>query len=332
MAHQFESGFFVGKTAWHGLGTTLPADTSLSVSEGLAAAGLNWRVGILPLDVSLDLDPPDLPTGEFHPLAGERTDARVTYRESDNTILGVVGKRYEPLQNIEAFEWFQPFLDSEEASLHTAGSLHDGKRVWVLAKLNRRAIEVTDGDLVEKYLLLSNSHDGSTCVRVGFCPIRVVCANTLSMAHQAGQLLRLRHTASLKATLDDVRDIVNTANASFEATAQQYQLLATRAIERSDVTKYVKQVVLEIDPETSWNDLTTRKQNILTDVLSRYEQPVGGQYVELKPTWWRAYNAVTEHLSYSSGRNQNSRLQNLWYGTGHKRSQQALSTALRLSS
>ena len=54
MAHQFESGFFVGKTAWHGLGTTLPADTSLSVSEGLAAAGLDWRVGILPLDVSLD--------------------------------------------------------------------------------------------------------------------------------------------------------------------------------------------------------------------------------------------------------------------------------------
>jgi hypothetical protein len=111
------------------------------------------------------------------------TQAKVEHqavrRKSDNRILGVVGPKYHVLQNRAAFQWFQPFLDAREAALHTAGSLCEGSRVWVLAKLNRDPLIVALGDEVEKFMLLSHGHDGSLAVRVGFTPVRVVCQNTL---------------------------------------------------------------------------------------------------------------------------------------------------------
>jgi hypothetical protein len=64
-------------------------------------------------------------------------ESKAVRRTSDGRILGVVGPRFTALQNRAAFVWFQPFLDAKEAALNTAGSLRNGSRVWVLAKLNR---------------------------------------------------------------------------------------------------------------------------------------------------------------------------------------------------
>jgi phage/plasmid-like protein (TIGR03299 family) len=168
MAHAVEQMMFVGATPWHGLGNQL--DEAPTISEAITAAGLDWEVGLK-----------DLFTGEGTPVP-----ARATYRKTDNSILGVVGPRYTPLQNSDAFDWFQPFLDANECQLHTAGSLHSGQKVWVLAQLNRDNSEIVKGDEVSKFILLSNSHDGTTAIRVGYTPIRVVCANTMAMAHSKG--------------------------------------------------------------------------------------------------------------------------------------------------
>jgi phage/plasmid-like protein (TIGR03299 family) len=156
-------------------------------------------------------------------------------------VLGVVGPRYAVLQNDDAFAWFEPFLDAREAALHTAGSLRNGSRIWVLAKLNREPLVVAQGDEVEKYLLLSHSHDGSLAVRIGFTPVRVVCANTLAMAHgaDASKLLRVKHTRDVHENLANIRVIINLANAEFQATAEQYRLLARKSINQEDLERYV---------------------------------------------------------------------------------------------
>ena len=48
----------------------------------------------------------------------------------------MVGSGYEPLQNTEAFKFFEPFIEGKYAEFHTAGALGNGERVWVLVKLN----------------------------------------------------------------------------------------------------------------------------------------------------------------------------------------------------
>src|SRR5262249_8778664 len=152
---------------------------------------------------------------------------RAVRRTSDARVLGVVGPRYAPLQNRDAFAWIQPFLDAREAALHTAGSLKSGSRIWALARLNRAPLVVAGGATLAKYLLRSYGHAVSLAVRCGFTPIRVVCANTLAMAHgsDASKLIRVRHTESVLESLANVREIMDVANAEFEASAEQYRRL-----------------------------------------------------------------------------------------------------------
>jgi phage/plasmid-like protein (TIGR03299 family) len=308
MPANVETMFYTGATPWHGLGEKL--ESAPTISEAIEASGLNWEVG----------------TKDLVTLDGQQVPARATYRKSDNSILGVVGPRYVPLQNKSAFEWFQPFVDAGECSLHTGGSLSNGQKVWVLAQLNRDPSEIVSGDEVQKFILLSNSHDGTTAIRVGYTPIRVVCVNTLAFAHshKESNLLRIRHTRSSKTALDNVRDIMDNINAQFEATAEQYRFLASRDFNQADVQKYVK-VLLGVDKKAP-EDIKTRTQNILTEILATIEGPKQSM-PGVRGTWWAAYNGFNEYLNYTKGRNANNRLESLWFGQNGTDNNKALNLA-----
>ena len=311
MTAAVETMAFEGKTPWHGSGNAVSKNAT--VKEFLEAAGLAWRVGVKDL-VTVD---------------GEPVNARATYRESDGSILGVVGPRYVPLQNDESLEWFQPFIDAGECTLHTAGSLHKGQKIWGLAQLNRDNSEIVPGDDVCKFILLSNSHDGTTAIRVGYTPIRVVCTNTLAMAHgsSASKLIRIRHTRSSKTNLEAVRDIMDNINAEFEATAEQYRFLASKQFNQKDIEKYVK-VMLDIKVADS--EIKTRTRNIMDEILGLIEGPKQSA-ANVRGTWWAAYNGFNEYLNYNKGRTVDNRLDTLWFGTGVKENLDALKTAMEFA-
>ena len=309
MAANVESMFYTGATPWHGLGEKL--EDAPTISEAITTSGLDWEVGVKDLVTKDGMQ--DVP-------------AKATYRKTDGAILGVVGPRYVPLQNKDAFEWFQPFVDSGECSLHTGGSLSGGQKVWALAQLNRDPSEIVKGDEVQKFILLSNSHDGTTAIRVGYTPIRVVCVNTLAFAHEHKQssLLRIRHTRSAQGKLDNVRDIMDNINAQFEATAEQFRFLASRDFNQADVRKYVKNL-LNVD-KTADEDLKTRTKNVLDDVLNTIHGPK--QSMDgVRGTWWAAYNGFNEYLNYKKGRNENNRMESLWFGQNGTTNNRALALA-----
>jgi phage/plasmid-like protein (TIGR03299 family) len=345
MSHEVENMFYVGETPWHGLGTPIPAGKKLSIEEGIVEAGQNWEVGLAPLCVAIptaEENPPrpenlenneDWNPCDWANLAQERVKRFATYRKTDGSILGTVGPHYRPLQNIDAFKFFEPILEAEEAELHTAGSLCGGAKVWILAQLNRDPLTIgKTKDEIIKFLLLSNSHDGTTSVRVGFTPIRTVCANTLAMAHrhELSTLIRIRHGKQTKEKLEKIREIMDVANATFEATAEQYRLLDSKYINQKDLETYVK-VVLEIK-ENKEGKISTKGQNIIDGVLQCF---AGGEGADLLPkdtTWWRAYNAVNTRLNHYAGRNRESRLNGLWFGGNANVNHRALSTAIEMVS
>mgnify|MGYP005698086073 FL=1 len=313
MAANVESMFYTGATPWHGLGEKL--ETAPTISEAITASGLDWEVGTKDLVTKDGVDVP----------------AKATYRKSDGAILGVVGPRYVPLQNKDAFEWFQPFLDAGECSLHTGGSLSDGQKVWALAQLNRDPSEIVKGDEVQKFILLSNSHDGTTAIRVGYTPIRVVCVNTLAFAHSHKQsnLLRIRHTRSAASNLLNVRDIMDNINAQFEATAEQFRFLASKDFNQADVRKYVK-TLLNVE-HTVDDDLKTRTRNTLDSILETIEGPKQDM-PGVRGTWWAAYNGFNEYLNYSKGRNTNNRMESLWFGQNGSSNNRAMALATEYAS
>jgi phage/plasmid-like protein (TIGR03299 family) len=342
MSHELrstDSMMFVGETPWHGLGNALPADTNLTSKEAMLHAGLDWEVFQRPAffkDGDNDVA-----------ICSEEGQMNVNCRTYDGATqqLGIVGPRYEIIQNHKAFDWFDPFVQNEEVSYHTAGSLKDGRIVWVLAELNRKAMEITVGDEVRKFLLLTHSHDGSRAVQVGFTPIRVVCWNTLSMAtdHTANkedkknssQMLRLKHTKKVLANLDAVRETINAVDARFEATAEQFRNLARRSINRADLEKYVLTVLSVASPTAKIDDPSTRMTNLAASVIISADTMKGG----FDGTYWGAYNLVTDYLTWTRGREKtdsrkanDQRMSDLWLGgMGSKINDAALQTALQMA-
>lgn len=314
MAHEIESMAYVGQLPWHGLGTALEESDLYDWRNASVKAGLDWEAELVPL-VTAD--------------TGADVEHRAVRRKTDCRILGVVGPRYTILQNQEAFKWFEPFLEAKEAALHTAGSLRQGSRIWVLAKLNRAPLVIAQGDEVEKYLLLSHSHDGSLAVRVGFTPIRVVCANTLAMAHgaDASKLIRIKHTRDVHENLANIREVINVANAEFQATAEQYRRLARKSINQADLRKYVKKVLKVQDDQ----EVGTRMKNIIEEIIGLAEAGRGNDLPSVRGTYWTAYNAVSEWLTYQRGHTQDNRLNSLWFGDGARMNRQALEVALAMA-
>jgi phage/plasmid-like protein (TIGR03299 family) len=313
--HMVESLAFHGDVPWHGLGQRLDGSDLFCWESACKKAGLDWEAERVPLVTS---DTQNKVPGHY-----------AIRRKTDGAILGAVGKKYTILQNRDAFRWFQPFLEAGEAALEVAGSLKGGTRIFVLARLTREPLVVGTGDEVLRFVLLSHSHDGSLAVRLGWTPIRVCCANLLALAHrsEASKLIRCKHTKDLRQNMNNIRDMMNLANQEFEATAEQYRLLARKSVNQADLKKYVRLVFkVKDDAEPS-----TRLKNLMDGVIRLFEVGRGNDLPSTRHSLWTAYNAVTEHLSYFRGRNADNRLSSLWFGDGANINRHALDIALEMA-
>jgi phage/plasmid-like protein (TIGR03299 family) len=168
-----DSMFSVRQTPWHGLGAVLDQPPT-TIAEAIERSGLSWRVEREPIAI----DRGDIATANdwWLPRCEEIPGWWANVRQDTRQVLGIVGERYRIVQNIEAFQFVDQLIGSA-MHFETAGSLHGGRRVWVLAQLPDH-VDV-GGDPVRPYVLLMNSHDGSTAVVAASTPIRVVCQNTL---------------------------------------------------------------------------------------------------------------------------------------------------------
>ena len=187
MSANVETMFSVRETPWHGLGRIV-MDAPAS-REALELAGLNWQV-----------ESRNIYSGTGAMIPGYRANVRST----DDAVLGVVSDRYRIVQNEEAFQFTDDLL-GEGVTYETAGSLQGGKKVWMLARLPRKYLIA--GDQVEPYLVIFNSHDGSSGVKVAMTPIRVVCQNTLNLAlNTAKRSWTARHTENVLLRVQDARE------------------------------------------------------------------------------------------------------------------------------
>lgn len=304
MAHEIESALFIGEPAWHGLGTVVQEAPSLA--DAIKMAGLDWTVRTEPL---------------FLADGREIRDSRAVVRESDQSILGAVGPSWTPLQNADAFEWFEPLVASGDVKLEAAGSLRFGQRVWVLAKC--ATAEVKAGDPVDQFILLSNGHDGKLAVRVGFTAVRVVCANTLAVAHtaDASKLIKIKHTVNVHQAIDGVRDIMVMATKSFAGTIEQMRHLARVGCNEKTLHRYVREV---FEPGKADDEMAAKRT--LDRIAPLFEEGRGAELS--RGTMWGAFNAVTEFVTHERGRTKESRLDAQWFGDGAQLVTRALDTAM----
>lgn len=325
MSHEIEMQngvgqvFTVGTAPWHGLGTVL--EKAPSVEEAIVAAGLNWEVRVQPLHMKFDGEELSIPSHN------------AMVRSTDKKVLGVVGHGYTPVQNKNAFAWFQPWIDAGEATLDTAGSLRGGKRVWMLAKTSVGTVEVVRNDPITSYILLSNGHDGSLALRCGFTNVRVVCANTMASAHgdQASKLLRIRHTSKATEALAQVQQAMNLARKEFETSVEGFRSLARKGVVTEDVQKYVRKVFAPKVTLKTANEVESDNERLLAKIIPLFEKGRGNDQPGVAGTAWAMYNAVNEYLGFERGNSDDRRLDSMWYGDSARLNQKALDVALKFA-
>lgn len=283
-----DSMFSVRQTPWHGLGAVLDRPPA-SIAEAIQASGLGWRVEREPIAV----DRGDVATVDdwWEPRCEEIPGYYATVRQDTRTVLGIVGERYRIVQNEQAFAFIDQLLG---CSLHfeTAGSLSGGRRVWVLARLPEH-VQV-GGDLVRPYVLLMNSHDGSTAVIAATTPVRVVCQNTLNWGlRHARQKFSIRHTEQISRRVHEARRVLDLSidyYAQFKATGDQ--LASEPCSERQ-----LRRVLDELYPNGTEDRVSDRTCRSREQTKQRIvELFVHGDTQGNAPgSKWAAVNAIVEY-------------------------------------
>jgi len=325
MPANVETMAYVGEVPWYEQGSRVPPE--IGASDMIRAAGLDWIVAKRPARGY----PPIKKRGKPDSYARYEIVRcpRAGTKELE-VMLGMVTGRYEPLQNVDAFKFFDPIVDQKTATFETAGALGAGERVWVQAKMPE-IIQVVRGDHCEKYLLLSNTHSGQGSVIVKFTAVRVVCQNTLMLSLQDGQqAFRVRHSQKMDKRPAEIGDLIAAANAAYAKAAEAFQHLARTQVKSDAVLGEYLNALFPRSPAQE-RDLTTPPK--WGEVKHLFETRQDLQLPGVKGTLWAAYNAVTTFEDYREARDDTpaKRLERVWFGSGADLKVKALDQALKMA-
>jgi phage/plasmid-like protein (TIGR03299 family) len=312
MAHMVETMAYAGAVPWHGLGVSVPAD--LTPDQMLEAAGLNWEVKKFPSFAIIDENDPDsvIETGQS-----------ALVRLSDKKLLDVVSDDWNPVQNTEAFEFFNEFVMAGDMEMHTAGSLRDGQIVWGLAKI-KDSFELFKGDQIDSYLLFSNFHKYGFSTDVRFTPIRVVCNNTLTLSLNSAveRMVKISHRKQFDAA--NVKDMLGIATDKLQKYKDMAQFLGSKKAKTESVVEYFERIFpLNVTKEEREEGKRSKNADLALGILNT--QP-GAEYAQ--GTWWQSFNAVTYMTDHLIGRSTDTRLQSAWYGYNKNLKTKALELAV----
>lgn len=334
MAHNLEmvngrgQMFSVRQVPWHKLGKIL--DNPPTSKEAIIEAGLDWRVN--PTDIYFqcvkeDQSPSPI-TGIVEPTFEKFEGKKALVRSSDGNPLSIVSDHYKPLQNHEAFEWFDPIVDEGKATYETAGSLQNGKKIWILAKLKDN-LEVVSGDEVRRYILLANGHDGLTGIMIQPTPIRVVCENTLNASLGTGNVSTIWHHGDVKDKMERVKRLLGVAEKHFEERKEVYKAMAKHNLNQGALDEYVKAVVLEPNEEAT-DRVKESVKNSRDRIKRLHESGFGANIKGVRGTMWGAYNAAVEFGEYDMPQRVRDLGNYQLFGLGAQFKQRAFDTAVEM--
>ena len=286
----FETGFFGGnQSAWHGMGNVVAADV-LTAAEAIKESELDWEV---------------LQTPVFTELPGRGRillpNTVANTRSTDGKILGIVGKDYQVVQNVQAFEFVDTLVASGDAKYHTAGSLKEGKRVWLLARVNKNIlIGGEESEAIAPFILFTNGHDGSMGVFTAVTPIRVVCWNTLTAALAgAKRVWKTRHTKKVHDRLAMATEAAETLGLSYKFFDKLEEVgndLIMQKMSNSAFDKFLLKLVPEPEDAKPGSRVLTARETERALIKSIFvSEP---NLANIRNTKWGAFQAVAQYHDF----------------------------------
>ena len=276
MAAEVESMFYTRDVPWHGLG--IRVEEAPTSKEALITAGLDWKVEAKSIFVD------NRKVKDFY----------ANVRDNDNSILGIVSNTYKIVQNEEAFAFTDQLLENDkEVKYETAGSLCNGKKTWLLAKMPD--IHLVD-DPTNCFVTFMNSFDGKSGLRVFVTPVRVVCNNTLNMAlSSTPRSWSANHSGNIQEKLEEAKRTLIMAKNYFKNLENVSKELVGRDITEKAVLEFIEEL-LPIEKDAS----ARKESNVIElrkELYSRYKN--APDLKKYQNTHWALINACSDFASHT---------------------------------
>ncbi len=333
MAHLLQTMAYVGEPPWHNLGQQLPPRQPIDVWA--REAGMDWTIRETPVRYMATEpsagDTAASPVSDLYGEAMEFADQKVLYRSDTQAPLSVVSARYQVVQPRQVLEFYRDLTEVSGYTLETAGVLKAGRKFWALARTGKSAT-LKGNDLVNGYLLLATSCDGTLATTATPTTVRVVCNNTLSIALSGtSSAIKVPHSTSFDAQA--VKRQLGIAVSQWDGFMYRMKTLSERKVKSHESMNYFLRVLCQTDTQS---DLAPGLVNerALKKVQAMYEgQGRGAELQSAKGTAWGLLCAVTEFVDHERrARNQEYRLDSAWFGQGAALKQRALEQALQMAS
>jgi phage/plasmid-like protein (TIGR03299 family) len=292
---------YAGALPWHGKGKQLPANgTFEEIRE--AAGFFHVRLGDLYV------------AGVKNPVKTHKA----VVREDTNQPIAIVTDSYGVLQCDDFAETVVEAL-GDSAIWHTAGTLGDGAKFWLLAEIPGTIKVVGDESGIKKYVLAYSSHDTTQRGSLMPCATRVVCQNTVNAAlAEEGVKWSIRHTRNAKDRLHDTGVALSRVLHSYEEFGELANALAKAKLSASAFEEEVLDVTHPLDPEKE----QPRIEDTRAKLTYLFEHGTGITS-RIRGTGWAALNAFTEFVDHkrtirlTDGRERaDARMENVLLGSG----------------
>ena len=333
MAHLVQTMAYVGETPWHNLGQQLPAKQPIDVWA--REAGMDWTIRETPVRYMATESASAVGTSSsVSDLYGEPMefpDQKVLYRSDTKAPLSVVSARYQVVQPKQVLEFYRDLTEVSGYELETAGVLKAGRKFWALARTGKSSA-LKGNDLVNGYLLLATSCDGTLATTATPTTVRVVCNNTLSIALSGtSSAIKVPHSTSFDAQA--VKKQLGIAVSQWDGFMYRMKTLSERRVKSHESMNYFLKVLCQTDGHADVSAGLTNER-ALKKVQAMYEgQGRGAELAAAKGTAWGLLCAVTEFVDHERrARSQEYRLDSAWFGQGATLKQRALEQALQLAS
>lgn len=216
------------KLLWSGLGKNV--SQANSAYEVCKLANLDYEVRTEKIFTSDGVEIPNMIATRRYDIIGDV--------EVPSTVYGAVTERYKPVQNYEGFEFIDSLFGHAGFEVETAGQFHNGKIVWIEAKLPQQV--VVDENIMP-YLVFTNRHDGKGSVRIFFTPVRVICQNTLNYAIKGARsrTFAVKHVASAVQRLEQAKEVLTNYNEYLAAMGTQIEKQKRLLLEEKHIDSFL---------------------------------------------------------------------------------------------
>lgn len=265
-----------------------------SVEEALNMSNLNWEVKKSTEPVRTTV----LTNDGFEDISFP--DKFITYRQMPDQApeaLGVVGKSYQPIQNSEAFSFLNYLADDSGATFSSAGSIREGRQVFVNMKMPSSLKFIDGTDSVDMYLMVTTSHDGTKAFTAAVTPIRLACTNQIRFAlRSAKATFTLRHTKTSSGKIAEAHAALGLVHVYEDAFQTAVNELIDSEMNKDQYGKFIDVLMPDRFKNTGQQGgLTNAVETAKNDLMNLWEAPtqkIAGQ------TRWAAYNAVAEYADW----------------------------------